>query len=265
MLLSPDMNFTNITVDHHALVMRPTYIIDPVWISLYLYQLGKLIPKYWHTMEPVHVYEINSMGDLTIIIIQIAFTNIEPVISPNSCICLLSQFVGKVFRWSLMADISMSQVDLFLALYWNAEYKARVTTRLATVVMVTTKILAALVTSIMVFIDPAEFNCHNIDGGWFMCNYFRRNNVFYYTIPMCVCVIVVSFTSIYVFKVVMKLQASVSPVVNLQPTVNIMKDPADKDDNNGVEEDERAFQKINTVERLNSNPHLFFKVVSYHR
>ena len=260
------MNFTNITVDHHALVMRPTYIIDPIWISLYLYQLGKLITKYWHIMEPVHVYEINSMGDLTVVIIQRAFTNIESLISPHSSICLLSQFVGKVFRWSFLADISMSQVNLFLALYWNAEYKARVTTRLATVVTVTIKIVATLVASIMVWVDQAEFNCHNIDGRRFLCTYFiRRNNVFYYTIPMCVCVIVVSCTSIYVFKVVMKLQASVSPVVNLQPTANIMEHPADKDDNNGVEEDERAFQKINTVERLNSNPHLFYKVVSYHR
>ena len=156
------MNCTNITADHQTLVFRPSYIIDPIWISLYIYQLVKLITQYWHTMEPVHVYEINSMGDLTIIIIQRAVTNIEPLISPHSCICLLSQFVGKVSRWSLMADISMSQVDLFLALYWNAEYKARVTTRLATVLMVTTKIVAVFVASIMVFIDPAEFNCHNI-------------------------------------------------------------------------------------------------------
>ena len=162
------MNFTNITADHQTLVFRSSYIIDPIilaiWISFYLYQLGKLIPKYWHTMEPVHVYEINSMGDLTIIIIQIAFTNIEPVISPNSCICLLSQFVGKVFRWSLMADISMSQVNLFLSLFWNAEYKARVTTMLATVVTVTSKIVAALVASIMILVDPSEFNCHNINN-----------------------------------------------------------------------------------------------------
>ena len=75
--------------------------------------------------------------------------------------------------------------------------------------------------------------------------------------------IVVSFTSIYVFKVVMKLQASVSPIVNLQPTVNNLA--TDKVDNDKNAEDEVAFQKVNTVERLNSNPHLFYKVVSYHR
>ena len=162
-----------------------------------------------------------------------------------------------------MADISMSKVDLFLTLYWNAEYKARVTTRLATVVTVTIKILAALVASIMVWVDPAEFKCHHLDGRRFVCNYFRRNNVFYFTIPMSVCVIVVSFTSIYVFKVVMKLQASVSPIVNLQPTVNNLA--TDKVDNDKNAKDEVAFQKVNTVERLNSNPHLFYKVASYHR
>ena len=260
------MNYTNNTTDHHlALFFRPSYIIDPMWISLYLYQLGKLITKYWHIMEPVHVYEINSIGDLTIVIIQRAFTNIESVISPHSYICLLSQIVEKVSRWSLFADISMSQVDLFLALYWNAEYKARVTTRLATVVTVTSKIVAALVASIMVLVDPAEFNCHHLDGRRFVCNYFRRNNVFYHTIPMCVCVIVACCTSIYVFKVVMKLQASVSPIANLQPRLNNLDHAADKDDNNKDAKHGEAFQKVNTVERLNSNPHLFYKVVSYHR
>ena len=208
------MNCTNITTDHQALVFRPSYIIDPIWISLYLYQLVKLITKYWHTMEPVHVYEINSMGDLTIIIIQRAVTNIEPLISPHSSICLLSQFVGKVSRWSLMADISMSQVDLFLALYWNAEYKARVTTRLATVVTVTSKIVAALVASIMILVDPSEFNCHNINGRRFVCTYYRRNNIFYFTIPISVCVIVACCTSIYIFKVVRKIQASAAIVEN---------------------------------------------------
>ena len=260
------MNCTNITTDHQALVFRPSYIIDPIWISLYLYQLGKMITKYWHTMEPVHVYEINSMGDLTIIIIQRAVTNIEPLISPLSSICLLSQFVGKVSRWSLMADISMSQVDLFLALYWNLEYKGRVTTMLATVVTVTSKIVAVLLASIMVLVDPAEFNCHNIDGRRFLCTYFiRRNNVFYYTIPMCLCLIVVSFTSIYVFKVLMKHQASVSPIVNLQPTVNNRNHGAYKDDNDKDSKSGEAFEKVNTVKRQNSNPHLFYKVVSYHR
>ena len=165
-----------------------------------------------------------------------------------------------------MADISMSQVDLFLTLYWNAEYKARVTTRLATVVMVTTKIVAALLASIMVLVDPAEFNCHNIDGRRFLCTYFiRRNNVFYYTIPICLCLIVVSFTSIYVFKVLMKHQASVSPIVNLQPTVNNLNHGANKDDNDKDSKNGEAFEKVNTVERQNSNPHLFYKVVSYHR
>ena len=259
------MNHTNITTDHQALFFRPSYIIDPIWISLYLYQLVKLITKYWHTMEPAHVYEINSMGDLTIVIIQRAFTNIESLISPHSYICLLSQFVEKVSRWSLFADISMSQVDLFLALYWNAEYKAKVTTRLATIVTVTIKIVAALVASIMVLVDPAEFKCHHLDGRRFVCNYFRRNNVFYHTIPMCVCVIVACCTSIYGFKVVMKLQTSVSPIMNLQPTVNNLNQATDKDDNDKDAKDGEAFQKVNTVERLNSNPHLFYKVVSYHR
>ena len=117
------LNCTNITSGHQITVFRPSYIIDPVLISLYLCCLYRLIKKYWHTMEPVHIFEINSVLDLTIIVILRAVNNVETMIPPDSYICILRQYVEMVSRWSLMADISMSQVNMFLALYWNAEYK----------------------------------------------------------------------------------------------------------------------------------------------
>ena len=73
---------------------------------------------------------------------------------------------------------------------------------------------------------------------------------------MCLCVIVVSFTSIYVYKVVKKLQTSVTPIVNLQPMVNNLNHGADEDDNDKDSKDGKAFEKVNTVEKQNSNPHL---------
>ena len=47
--------------------------------------------------------------------------------------------------------------------------------------------------------------------------------------------------------------------------MNNLNHGADKDDNDKDSKNGEAFEKVNTVERQNSNPHLFYKVVSYHR
>ena len=261
------LNFTNVTTEGQTTTFRPSYIIDPLLISLYLYNLSMLIKKYWHTLEPVHIFEINSVLDLTIIVALRAVNNIEKMIAPDSWVCILRHYVEIVSRWSLMADISMSQINMFLALYWNAEYKTRVTTRIAVVAEVASKIVAGVLAAIMVWVDPTEFHCHSTDGRRYVCTYFRRNNIFYKTIPMSVCIIIVSYTSIYVFKVVLKLQASVTPVVNIPISAAVNNSDHQTNDNNVANSggDGDSFQQILSVKRLDSNPHLFYKVVSYHR
>ena len=93
-------------------------------IAYLVYHLTKLIIKYKDRLEPVHMFEINTLID-TIVAIAGRTT---------SYFCLFRHFILLVAFWWLMVDLVVCQVDRILAVYWHLTYKQRMTQRTAAVV-----------------------------------------------------------------------------------------------------------------------------------
>ena len=55
--------------------------------------------------------------------------------------CKISTIITFAARLSFYLDICWTQIDRFLALYWNIEYKERVTNNKALVIIIITKVL----------------------------------------------------------------------------------------------------------------------------
>ena len=45
---------------------RPSFYVNPVLISLYVFVIVKLFIKHRHHLEPIHVYEFNILTDMTV-------------------------------------------------------------------------------------------------------------------------------------------------------------------------------------------------------
>ena len=102
-----------------------------VLIILYVIVTVKHFIKHKHHLEPNHIYELSILSDFLAIFTTVFLQQIERKYQSWAPYCVLVNFVRISARLSLNADISASQVDRFLALYWNVEYKARVTARQA--------------------------------------------------------------------------------------------------------------------------------------
>ena len=123
------------------------------------------------------------------------------------------------------------QVDRFLALYWNSSYKARVSPGLATRITAASKLALAGLTLALSYLDPHTFRCHTrvrvalcghfrypqkylsaVISTISTCSdilriipkYIRPENVYYHTLPMSGCVLVVVGVTLYVLKLILR-------------------------------------------------------------
>ena len=124
-----------------------SFYVIPVLISLHVFVIVKLYIKHKHHIEPIHIYEFSILSDMTVWFTTFFLGNFEWNYQGWAPYCVLVNFVDTSARLSGYADISASQVDRFyiryiilypvyqvdrfLALYWNSEYKERVTVRQA--------------------------------------------------------------------------------------------------------------------------------------
>ena len=111
----------------------------------------------------------------------------------------------------------MSQVDSFLRLHWNMEYEDKMPVKKATEIVINILIFSVAATGVQTFFDD-EFG---IEVSVPMCNSMRSN---LYLLSACQLLLlfgVSSFVTFYVVKTVLRLQATVAPVVNLPPQCQI--------------------------------------------
>ena len=110
-------------------ILRLSFYVIPVLISLHVFVIVKLYIKHRHHIEPIHIYEFSILSDMTVWFTTFFLGNFEWNYQGWAPYCVLVNFVDTSARLSGYADISASQVGRFLAIYWNAAYKERVTTR----------------------------------------------------------------------------------------------------------------------------------------
>ena len=95
---------------------------------LHISMLVHLCKKYKHKLEPVHIFEINTLVDDCLMLSNVALRHLmREQLGHESLICKISTIITFASRLSFYLDICWTQLDRFLALYWNIGYKERVT------------------------------------------------------------------------------------------------------------------------------------------
>ena len=102
-------------------------------------------------------------------------------------------------------------MDRFLAVYWNVEYKQRVTTKMAKISCGASMIIGLIIIAFVAVFDPSYIRCtenyRNLKA--------RPINRFLIYFPRLFVALVLSFVSIYVSVVKVRLDNKVNPVVNI--------------------------------------------------
>lgn len=265
----------------HIMNYNWSSIIFPFLLSFYLYMLGKLYLKHKNRFEPVHVFELSSLLSITVYIMSSDFGlgNFSKYFPNGSLYCILLNYLQYCSRLSLFADLSASQLDRFLALYWSSSYKSRVTTRVALNLTIGVKIFMAFITLVGGgILDKDIFKCSYESIP--LCNFFHRNNFYWSVIPMCLSGVVVFGVTLYVMKVIIKHQSLETPVVIIPKTKEekygiseavssatisaqvTFKCPRSESINeNGEIRNETITPRIiEKIQRKNDDPNMFFKV-----
>ena len=225
-------------------------ILDPILNLLHISMLVHLCKKYKHKLEPVHIFEINTLVDDYLMIFNLALRHfIGGQLGDESLFCKISTIITFASRLSFYLDICWTQIDRFLALYWNIEYKERVTNNKALFIITITKVLNIfLALLVMVALDPTWFECQSEKS--YQCTVYKKNNALYFTFSTTLAMATVLIVSSYSMKLILKIHSEVNPVGNLNHP------PA----STNVRTISRAVESFDIL-RNDSNPHLFYKRV----
>ena len=193
---------------------RLSFYVNPIQIGLYVFVITKLFIRHRHHLEPIHVYEFNILIDMTVWFFTFFLGNWESNFKDWAPYCVLVNFIDTSARLSGYADISVAQVDRFLTLYWNSEYKERVTTHSAIITTVIVKMMVMVSTLLIYSVDPDVLKC--APDILPICAYIRKNNFYWVTLPLCSSYLVVFIVTVYVLKIIIKQENMVVPSHNLQ-------------------------------------------------
>ena len=264
---------------------RPSFYVNPVLISLYVFVIVKLFIKHRHHLEPIHVYEFNILTDMTVWFFTFFLGNFESNFQGWAPYCVLVNFIDTSARLSGYADISVSQVDRFLALYWNSEYKERVTPHSAFVTTVMVKVMVMVSTLLIYSVDPDVLKC--APDTLPICAYIRKNNFYWVTLPMCSSYLVVFIVTVYVVKIIIKQENMIVPGTlyvrggtneenhnrlrvftitgkntNIQPNDledQEMKIEEETDETTNNSSRAKESRKTDLIRRDEANPHMFYR------
>ena len=220
-------------------------IVDPILNLLHISMLGHLYKKYKNKLEPVHILELNTLVDECLMILNLALRHfMGGQLGNESWFCKISNIITFATRLSFYLDICWTQLDRCLALYWNIEYKERVTNNKAMVIIIITKVINLVLALFIMWIDPAWFECQS--GKAYECSVYKKNSALYFTIPTTLTMTTVIIVSSYAVRLYMKIHSEVRPAVNnSNPPANIRT----------ISKSVQSFDIV----RNNSNPDLFYK------
>ena len=262
------------------------FYIEPMIGCYYGYFIERIFMKHRYNLEPVHLIVINILVDIALYHGAMAFENFFFLLIPHThmIFCKVTFFFKYLAGFCFYADIITEQIDGALGLYWNVKYKTRVTNGKTLKTIGICKLLAGLCALAVVLLDPKATSC-NFSKLW-ACRYLKRNNVFYFTIPMVVSLMVIICVSIYFIIITHKVKAKVSPLnfplSNLENAQHqaAIRQSSDGNDQERVEqqpvEDDIEVEDLeqqqqeepepepipvdNSIQRQNPDPYMFYRV-----
>ena len=221
--------------------MKWSLWIDPILITAYLGSLVGLGLRHRHKIEPVHTLELNTLLDITLVVICKGLQNFDFYLQAD-LYCILIHAVKHWAKFSFYADFSLGEIDKFLSLYWSTSYKIRVTNHRVLLLISAVKILMILVTVTAAIMDTDYLRCSR--EYLFLCGHFKSTNFFWTTIPMLICSAVTIAVSVYTFRVARRLAVTVTPLANI-PTIPTIS---------------ASSQSPHHIKRTTSDPHSFKRV-----
>ena len=193
--------------------------ISPIVGTAYLGCLVCLGLRHRHNIEPVHILELNTLLDITVVTITTALQNLDYFLQAD-LYCIIIHALKRWAKFSFFADFSLGEIDKFLSLHWSASYKVRVSNKRALILIIIVKILLIPVTVTAALLDTDYLRCSR--EYLHVCSNFKSTNFYWTTFPMVICSTVTIAVSIYTFRVARRLASTVTPVVNIPviPTIS---------------------------------------------
>ena len=198
-------------------------ILTPFILLVYAIIFAKIYRRHQYKMEPVHILELNSYMDLFIwgTFGEFGLGNMKKFLIDTSLFCNIINLIEIVSRFSWHADMTAASVDRFLAIYWSASYKERVTTSKAVNMTIFIKMMMILLSCVVGYNNPSILNCSPQDCGPPVCSSMRTSNFFMATIPGSVSLLSIIIVTVYVVKIIIKHQSQVTPIVNIPPADSV--------------------------------------------
>ena len=218
-----------------------SYWVDPLLFTAYVTSLYYLGSKHRYNIEAVHILELNTLLDITIVVICKGLQNFDFYLQAD-LYCIIIHAIKHWAKFSFYSDFSLGEIDKFLSLYWSTSYKLRVTNHRVLVLIVAVKILLIPITVMAALLDTDYLRCSR-EYLW-VCGHFKSTNFFWTTIPMVICSIVTIAVSNYTFRVARRLARTITPVNIPLPVIPSISGSTHSHD----------------VKRMNSDPHSFKRV-----
>ena len=117
----------DITMDYISNKYPPVIVMTAISM-FYIEATVHIYKKNKNDLEPIYIFELNTLANFAMFLIWRAYTLLEV-----NFLCSIRNCVLQYLRLNVSVGIIMSQLDRFFALYLHAEYRERVTPKLALV------------------------------------------------------------------------------------------------------------------------------------
>ena len=203
--------------------MEPPYkeILFVGWLlfilGLHIKSIYIIYSKNKWNFEPVHIFEIDILVSfllLTTFAILFALNNYSGNRNNENAETCKFYLYGLLSHIYLNIGIVLAQLDRFLAVYWNSEYKQRVTPEMAKYSCGASKIIGLAIIALVAVFDPSYIRCTESYRNFI----WTPTNVFLDCYPKLLVAFVLFLVSIYVSVVNVRLDRKVNSVVNI-PTI----------------------------------------------
>ena len=87
------------------------FAVSPPLVVILIIFIIKLFKKYWHKLEPVHVFELNTLLDMAIILIFNFLNQLDVFLAGESAYCNVINFLIYWSEIAFFADFSLGQLD----------------------------------------------------------------------------------------------------------------------------------------------------------
>ena len=241
----------NSTIEVESTGAKWSYWTDPTLITAYLGCLVGLGLRHRHNIEAVHILELNTLLDITVVTVCKGLQNFDFYLQAD-LYCIIIHALKHWAKFSFYADFSLGEIDKFLSLYWSASYKDRVTNNRALVLILGVKVFLIPVTVTAALLDTDYLRCSR--EYLFVCGHFKSTNFFWTTIPMVICSTVTIAVSIYTFRVARRLANTVTPLVTI-PVIPTISASSHNHDIKRMSSDPYSFKRVE-VEAPKSVPTL---------